>query len=124
MTKSENGWDIEKQVDILLKQDDSKQIAYGVVYEPLVKDAHDDYMTADEIETACLSEWKPQVDLQHDFTSDVGKVIESFIALADFELGGQLVTKGKWGMAIKVVDDVWTGIQKGEVHRLLTRWHG
>ncbi len=82
-------------------------------------------MTADEIESAAHAYLSgiPQVDLQHDFESDVGKVVESYIAPADFELGGQLVTKGTWVMAIKVVDDVWTGIQKG-VHRILPCGHG
>lgn len=100
----------------LLKRDEAQQIVYGVVYEPDVVDAHGDFMTADEIEKAAhvfLKEFR-NVDKQHDFTSKVGEVIESYIAPADFELGGQTVTKGTWMMAVKVVDDVWTGIQKGE----------
>lgn len=100
----------------ILKQDASQQIAYGIVYEPLVKDAHDDYMTAEEIEKAAhifLKDYR-QIDKQHDFTSQVGDVIESYIAPADFELGGETVTKGTWVMAVKVADEVWSGIQKGE----------
>lgn len=100
----------------LLKRDEEQQIVYGVVYEPDVVDAHGDFMDADEIEKAAhvfLKEFR-NVDKQHDFTSKVGEVIESYIAPADFELGGQTVTKGTWMMAVKVVDDVWTGIQKGE----------
>ena len=100
----------------LLKRDEAQQIVYGVVYEPDVVDAHGDFMTADEIEKAAhvfLKEFR-NIDKQHDFTSKVGEVIESYIAPADFELGGQTVTKGTWMMAVKVVDDVWTGIQKGE----------
>lgn len=100
----------------LLKRDEEQQIVYGVVYEPDVVDAHGDFMDADEIEKAAhvfLKEFR-NIDKQHDFTSKVGEVIESYIAPADFELGGQTVTKGTWMMAVKVVDDVWTGIQKGE----------
>lgn len=115
LTKSEEQPNVSRDMNIL-KQDASQQIAYGVVYEPLVKDAHDDYMTADEIEKAAhifLKDYR-QIDKQHDFTSQVGDVIESYIAPADFELGGEQVTKGTWVMAVKVADEVWTGIQKGE----------
>ena len=100
----------------LLKRDEEQQIVYGVVYEPDVVDAHGDFMDAGEIEKAAhvfLKEFR-NVDKQHDFTSKVGEVIESYIAPADFELGGQTVTKGTWMMAVKVVDDVWQSIQKGE----------
>ncbi|WP_312085472.1 XkdF-like putative serine protease domain-containing protein [Exiguobacterium sp.] len=115
LTKSEEQPNVSRDMNIL-KQDASQQIAYGVVYEPLVKDAHDDYMTADEIEKAAhifLKDYR-QIDKQHDFTSQVGDVIESYIAPADFELGGETVTKGTWVMAVKVADEVWSGIQKGE----------
>lgn len=100
----------------LIKQDTHEQIVYGVVYEPDVVDAHGDYMSAQDIEKAAhvfLKEFR-NIDKQHDFTSKVGEVIESYIAPADFELGGQTVTKGTWMMAVEVTDDVWTGIQKGE----------
>lgn len=100
----------------LLKRDEAQQIVYGVVYEPDVVDAHGDFMDAEEIEKAAhvfLKEFR-NIDKQHDFTSKVGEVIESYIAPADFELGGQTVTKGTWMMAVKVVDDVWQSIEKGE----------
>lgn len=100
----------------LLKRDEAQQIVYGVVYEPDVVDAHGDFMDAGEIEKAAhvfLKEFR-NIDKQHDFTSKVGEVIESYIAPADFELGGQTVTKGTWMMAVKVVDDVWQSIEKGE----------
>ena len=115
LMKSDQQPNVEADVK-LLKRDEAQQIVYGVVYEPDVVDAHGDFMTADEIEKAAhvfLKEFR-NIDKQHDFTSKVGEVIESYIAPADFELGGQTVTKGTWMMAVKVVDDVWTGIQKGE----------
>ena len=115
LMKSDQQPNVEADVK-LLKRDEAQQIVYGVVYEPDVVDAHGDFMTADEIEKAAhvfLKEFR-NIDKQHDFASKVGEVIESYIAPADFELGGQAVTKGTWMMAVKVVDDVWTGIQKGE----------
>lgn len=115
LMKSDQQPNVEADVK-LLKRDEAQQIVYGVVYEPDVVDAHGDFMDAEEIEKAAhvfLKEFR-NIDKQHDFTSKVGEVIESYIAPADFELGGQTVTKGTWMMAVKVVDDVWTGIQKGE----------
>lgn len=115
LMKSDQQPNVEADVK-LLKRDEAQQIVYGVVYEPDVVDAHGDFMDASEIEKAAhvfLKEFR-NVDKQHDFTSKVGEVIESYIAPADFELGGQTVTKGTWMMAVKVVDDVWQSIQKGE----------
>ena len=115
LMKSDQQPNVEADVK-LLKRDEAQQIVYGVVYEPDVVDAHGDFMDAEEIEKAAhvfLKEFR-NVDKQHDFTSKVGEVIESYIAPADFELGGQTVTKGTWMMAVKVVDDVWQSIQKGE----------
>ena len=115
LMKSDQQPNVEADVK-LLKRDEAQQIVYGVVYEPDVVDAHGDFMDAEDIEKAAhvfLKEFR-NIDKQHDFTSKVGEVIESYIAPTDFELGGQTVTKGTWMMAVKVVDDVWTGIQKGE----------
>ncbi|WP_214783256.1 XkdF-like putative serine protease domain-containing protein [Exiguobacterium sp. s183] len=115
LVKSDQQPNVEADVK-LLKRDEAQQIVYGVVYEPDVVDAHGDFMDASEIEKAAhvfLKEFR-NIDKQHDFTSKVGEVIESYIAPADFELGGQTVTKGTWMMAVKVVDDVWQSIQKGE----------
>lgn len=115
LMKSDQQPNVEADVK-LLKRDEAQQIVYGVVYEPDVVDAHGDFMDAGEIEKAAhvfLKEFR-NIDKQHDFTSKVGEVIESYIAPADFELGGQTVTKGTWMMAVKVVDDVWQSIQKGE----------
>ncbi|WP_290756240.1 MULTISPECIES: XkdF-like putative serine protease domain-containing protein [unclassified Exiguobacterium] len=116
LTKSEAAPNVSKQVEYIVKEDEAQQIVYGIVYEPDVEDAHGDFMTAAEIEKAAhifMKEYQ-QIDKQHDFTSEVGKVIESYIAPADFEIGGQHVTKGSWVMAVKVEDEMWTSIQKGE----------
>lgn len=115
LMKSDQQPNVEADVK-LLKRDEAQQIVYGVVYEPDVVDAHGDFMDAGEIEKAAhvfLKEFR-NIDKQHDFTSKVGEVIESYIAPTDFELGGQTVTKGTWMMAVKVVDDVWQSIEKGE----------
>lgn len=125
LMKSDQQPNVEADVK-LLKRDEAQQIVYGVVYEPDVVDAHGDFMDAAEIEKAAhvfLKEFR-NIDKQHDFTSKVGEVIESYIAPADFELGGQTVTKGTWMMAVKVVDDVWQSIQKGEYTGFSLAGHG
>lgn len=116
LTKSEKAPNVTTQVEYIVKEDESQQIVYGIVYEPDVEDAHGDFMTAAEIEKAAhifMKEYQ-NIDKQHDFESEVGKVIESYIAPADFEIGGQQVTKGSWVMAVKVEDEMWELIQKGE----------
>lgn len=116
LTKSETAPNVSKQVEYIVKEDEAQQIVYGIVYEPDVEDAHGDFMTAAEIEKAAhifMKEYQ-NIDKQHDFESEVGKVIESYIAPADFEIGRQQVTKGSWVMAVKVEDEMWTSIQKGE----------
>lgn len=105
-----------EQVARVVKSDAAEQILYGIVYEPLVKDAHDDYMTADDIEKAAhmfLKDYR-QIDKQHDFVSQPGEVIESYIAPVDFTMNGETITKGTWVMAVKVDDETWQGAQKGE----------
>ena len=100
----------------IIKQDRERQIIYGIVYEPDVLDAHDDAMEAEEIEKAC-----------HRFMLDsqlikkghkkpaAAKVVESYIAPVDFEIGDEVVKKGSWVMAVKVMDSkLWQGIKAGE----------
>ncbi len=86
-TKSTKKPDFEKQVRLITKADDPKQLVYGVVYEPDVEDTHGDMMTADEIEKAVhgfmsnLAIAKGAVmDTQHDFDPGVGDVVECYVA--------------------------------------------
>lgn len=115
LMKSDDQQPNVEQTVRVVKSDAAEQILYGVVYEPLVKDAHDDYMTADDIEKAAhmfLKDYR-QIDKQHDFVSQVGDVIESYISPVDFTMGDELVTKGTWVMAVKVDDETWQAAQDG-----------
>lgn len=110
---------IEKQVQIA-KVDDAKRIVIGVVYQPNTPDAHDDQMSADEIEKAAHLFMENQhtynIDKQHDLEADKGYVVESYIAPCDMEIGDQLIVKGSWVAGVKVTDDdTWDAIQKGEI---------
>lgn len=102
----------------IVKSDEEKKIVTGIVYEPDVLDAHNEFMTDQEIEKAAhlfMKEFR-NVDKQHDFTSGYGEVIESWVAKSEMKLGDQEIKKGTWLMSVHVTDnDTWEGIQKGEI---------
>ncbi|GIO84539.1 hypothetical protein J25TS5_14710 [Paenibacillus faecis] len=110
---------IKKQVQIA-KVDDEKRVVIGVVYQPDTPDAHDDQMTADEIEKAAHLFMQNQhtynIDKQHDLEADKGYVVESYIAPCDMEIGDQVIAKGSWVAGVKVTDDdTWDAIKKEEI---------
>lgn len=116
LTKSADTPNFETEVKPVFKADDPKQLVYGVVYEPDVEDAHKDFMTATEIEKAAhgFMENYQNIDKQHDFETEAGKVVESYIAPADIKIGETTITKGTWVLVTKATDDMWESIQKGE----------
>ena len=103
----------------IVKTDPDRHYVTGIVYEPLVEDAHGNFMTEDEITKAAY--WFAKngdgVDLQHSFeTLEKAEVVESWIAKADFDCGEETVKKGTWLMTVEVTDeDVWDAVQKGEL---------
>lgn len=117
--KEEGKESLQKEIRIA-KADNAKQIVYGLVYEPDAEDAHDDTMTAEEIEKAAHGFMERQntynIDKQHDLDADKGYVVESYIAPVDMELGDQEIKKGSWVAGVKVTDaDTWEQIEKGEI---------
>lgn len=117
LTKSAEQPTFQKEVKIFIKSDDAQKLVYGVVYEPDVEDAHEDFMKAEEIEKAAHQFMKDarNIDKQHDFEAGAGEVVESYIAPADFEIGEQTIAKGSWVIVTKASDDIWEQIQKGEI---------
>jgi len=117
--KEEGKEPLQKDIRIT-KADKARQIVYGVVYEPDVEDAHEDTMTAEEIEKAAHGFMERQntynIDKQHDLDADKGYVVESYIAPVDMQLGDQEIKKGSWVAGVKVTDnDTWELIEKGEI---------
>ncbi|MFI8714445.1 XkdF-like putative serine protease domain-containing protein [Brevibacillus brevis] len=117
--KEEGKETLQKEIRIA-KADKAKQIVYSVVYEPDTEDAHEDQMSADEIEKAAHLFMEKQhtynIDKQHDLDADKGYVVESYIAPVDMELGDQEIKKGSWVAGVKVTDaDTWEQIEKGEI---------
>lgn len=116
LTKSADTPNFETTVKPIIKADDPQQLVYGVVYAPDVADAHDDYMTAEDIEKAAhgFMENYQNIDKQHDFETEAGKVVESYVAPVDMEIGEETIAKGTWVLVTKATNEMWESIQKGE----------
>jgi hypothetical protein len=119
MTKAEDGKAVFTTYGRIVKSDTDSHFVTGIVYEPMVEDAHGNFMSEEEITKAAYWYAKngDKVDLQHSF-EPLGNacVVESWIAKADFEINGESIKKGTWLMTVEVTDeDVWTGIEKGEI---------
>ncbi|WP_206458697.1 XkdF-like putative serine protease domain-containing protein [Anaerovorax sp. IOR16] len=103
----------------IVKSDSELHHITGVVYEPLVKDAHDNYMTEEEIQKAAywFAKNGDKVDLQHDFEEcDSCTVVETWVAKADFSIEDELITKGTWLMTVEIADDdIWEKVEKKEI---------
>lgn len=103
----------------ILKVNDETHYITGIVYEPMVEDAHGNYMTEEEIQKAAywFAKNGDQVDLQHSFEAVEGiAVVENYIAPSDMQVGGTLVSKGTWMMTAEVINpEVWKAVQRGEI---------
>ncbi|OLP64074.1 hypothetical protein BACPU_28210 [Bacillus pumilus] len=117
LMKAKRQPDFQKEVSVLTKAEDAHRLVYGVVYEPNTPDAHQDYMSAKEIERAAHGFMKDarHIDKQHDFQNGVGEVVESYIAPAEFEVGGELIQKGSWVLVTKASQEIWEQIQQGHI---------
>lgn len=115
--KAETTPTFERSIPIL-KVEDEKRIVTGIVYEPDVLDAHDEFMTAEEIEKSAhqfLKDYR-NIDKQHDFVAGQADVVESWITKEAGKLGDQEIQKGTWLMSVHVPDDdTWGEIKKGEL---------
>ena len=104
----------DRQVKIT-KSDIDRRLVYGVVLEPEVVDAQNDVVSVDEIENAAHNYLikSRMIGDQHNKPAKAD-IVESYIAPADLDIGGQHIKKGSWVMVTKVHDDrMWTGIKKG-----------
>ena len=107
----------------IAKVDEERRLVASVVYEPGVADAHDDAMSAEEIERSChgfgirYAQGRGELGTDHARKANRLEIVpvESFLAPVDLHLGAQLVTKGSWVMWSKVLDDeLWKGVKSGE----------
>jgi hypothetical protein len=119
ITKSEKGRAEFATCGRIVKTDEANHYITGIVYEPLVEDAHGNYMTEAEILKAAywFAKNGDSVDLQHSFKAlDSATVVENWVAKSDFDINGETIKKGTWLIAVEVGDgDVWEAVQKGEI---------
>jgi len=119
ITKAADGQATFSTYGRIVKKDETNHYITGVVYEPLVEDAHGNYMTEEEITKAAywFAKNGDSVDIQHSFEAlEKAAVVENWIAKADFKIGDEAITKGTWLMTVEVADDeVWEAVQKGEI---------
>lgn len=109
-------WDEAMNVKIQ-KQDQEKQIVWGIAYGPPgVIDSHGDTATKEEIEKMAHNFMKEgrtdKIDIQHDFQESGNYVVESFIARendTDFPVGS-------WIIAVKCTDSTWQKVKNNELN--------
>lgn len=103
----------------IVKVDSETHYVTGVVYEPMVEDAHDNFMTADEIQKAAywFAKNGDKVDLQHDFEECSScTVVETWVTKADYSIERQDIKKGTWLMTVEITDnDIWDKVEKQEI---------
>ena len=103
----------------ILKVDGDTHYITGIVYEPMVEDAHGNYMTEDAIRKAAywFAKNGDKVDLQHSFESADGlAVVENYVAPCDMTIGDTPVAKGTWVLTVECSNDtVWQAVEKGEL---------
>lgn len=101
---------------------DDERYVLGIVLEPETLDAQNDIYSAEEIRNAAhvFMEEYGGLGLQHQRrvgglgTNGKVKLLESYIMLADTELGGQILKRGTWMMAVRVIDDeLWNQVKTG-----------
>lgn len=124
-----------KQIGIY-KADNAKRIVYGVVLDPYIIDAHDDYLSPAVIEETAhnfLSESRV-VGLDHSGEADGAKVVESWIqpypTPEDYQaaiagkphkayaqtFGDDVVRSGSWILGVKLTPELWSRVQSGELN--------
>lgn len=89
-----------------------RRIVYGEVLAPDVVDGQGDVVSASEIEAAAhrfLARGGVVGGMHREF-SDVGEVVESFIARAD----DPAFTPGSWVLGVRLAPEAWERVRRGE----------
>ena len=104
---------------IPLLKTDEERFVLGVVLEPETVDAQKDIYSAAEVREAAhrFMEEYQNVGLMHrQLVNGKVKILESYVAPADLELGGGHVKKGTWVLAVRVEDDeLWRQVKDGSL---------
>lgn len=114
---------VGKARTVTLKATSEEQYVLGIVLEPLKElgktDSQDDTYSAEEVRKAChiyMHEFR-NIGRQHEeIINGKVKILENWIARADFMEGDQMVHKGTWLQGLKIVDDeLWQDIKSGKI---------
>jgi DNA adenine methylase len=97
------------------EEDGEERFVLGEVLVPEDVDAQKDIYSAAEVRKAAHV-WMEEyggLGLQHSVrVDDRVKVLETYVAPADFELDGEKVKKGSWLMAVRILDDaIWNDVK-------------
>jgi DNA adenine methylase len=98
---------------------DDERYVLGIVLEPETVDAQGDIYSPEEIRKAAhtfMEEFRG-LGLMHRLKVNDGvKILENYLAPADFRAGDVDVKKGTWLLAVRVVSDsLWRDVQSGEL---------
>jgi len=95
----------------VFKKDREKQIVYGVVFEPDYVDAHNEFVSKEDIEEAAHQYLISSKTIKLSHTDDISEavsVVESYLAPVDFELNDMFIKEGTWIVALKIWDaELW-----------------
>lgn len=103
----------------IIKTDDDRMMAYGIVYAPDEVDSHGDTADAQTIRRAAHEFMREgrlrNVDTEHSFTAEMAYVAESWIVRTGDELFGDEPV-GAWAVGIQIGDpDLWKRLKAGEL---------
>lgn len=108
---------VEPTVQKVFKTEEERYVL-GVVLAPETTDSQGDIYSADEVRKAAhdYMENAGALGKQHrEIVTGKLKILESYLAPADFTVDEETIVKGTWIMGIRVIDnDLWDGIKKGD----------
>ncbi len=97
-------------------ENEDAQVVYAEVYAPYHVDTDKETMTKEDVQQMAwdfLSSGKiDKIDVEHSMKESGCIVIESFIALKDWEP----FIEGAWVLGVQCPDDVWEDVKKGELN--------
>jgi len=101
----------------ILRKNEARQLVTGVVLPCNRVDLQADFVEREQLlDTAIQFMERSQVmNLMHEDPAPKVKIVESYLAPVDFELGGFEIKEGYWIMTVHVIDaELWKRVQDGE----------
>lgn len=101
---------------VVAKADKEERFVYGIVLEPETIDAQNDIYSADEVRDTAhkfMAEFQ-NIGIQHQELAKQVRILESFLAPADFTVGDRIIKAGTWLLAVRVLSDaLWKEVKEG-----------